>query len=222
MLSNDYDKLFKIVIVGDAGVGKTNLLMRYTKGEFSENSRATIGVGFGHKDIEIDNKNIRLQIWDTAGQERFRATPSAYYRGAHGALIVFDLCDRESYDKITVLHGWIEELTKYSTQNSVKLLVGNKVDQASSCREVTTNEAHDFAVKNNMKYYETSAKNDLNVSTIFEDLANMIIIEQPIGVVEPPKINKQPIATTQRLPPPIPKPLNLAPQQQPPNTKCCK
>eukprot|EP00253_Pinus_taeda_P019858 PITA_19858 len=136
--SEDY--LFKIVLLGDSAVGKSNLLSRYTKNEFSRNSKATIGVEFQAKTLEIDKKEIKAQIWDTAGQERFRAVTSAYYRGAVGALLVYDISRRQTFQNIC---RWLEELrskyliaTMHSDSGIVTMLVGNKCD-LKEAREVS-------------------------------------------------------------------------------------
>lgn len=214
-----YDKLFKIIIIGEAGVGKTNLLLRYTKGEFNENSRSTIGVGFGYKILDINDQIIRLQIWDTAGQERFRATPSAYYRGAHAALIVFDVCDKKSFIKLTSENGWFQDLNKYTSLNSTKILIGNKIDNAAA-REVTTIEAKAFAEKNGMKYYETSAKIDSGITNMFEELVNIILNESQ-KQAENPSNNDTIIKSSTNKSKDLPPPLNLT-YNEPPPTKCCK
>uniref|UniRef100_A0A7N0RBY7 Uncharacterized protein n=1 Tax=Kalanchoe fedtschenkoi TaxID=63787 RepID=A0A7N0RBY7_KALFE len=105
--SDGEDYLFKVVIIGDSAVGKSNLLSRYARNEFDSNSKATIGVEFQTQIVEIDGKNVKAQIWDTAGQERFRAVTSAYYRGAFGALVVYDISRRSTFDSVT---RWLDEL----------------------------------------------------------------------------------------------------------------
>ena len=105
-----YDVIYKVVLVGDSGVGKTNILLRSLNKEFNQNTKATVGVEFGSINITIDNKIVKGQIWDTAGQERYRAITSAYYRGAHGALIVYDVTQRDTFDSID---KWISDLDKF-------------------------------------------------------------------------------------------------------------
>ncbi|CAN1251392.1 Ras-related protein RABA5d [Linum perenne] len=117
--------LFKIVIIGDSAVGKSNLLSRYSRNEFNSHSKATIGVEFQTQSMEIDGKEIKAQIWDTAGQERFRAVTSAYYRGAVGALIVYDISRRTTFESVG---RWLDELTTHSDTTVARMLVGNKCD----------------------------------------------------------------------------------------------
>ena len=128
LLSNDvdhYDHLFKIVLIGDSGVGKSNLLLRYTKDQFKINSQSTIGVEFATRSIQIDDQYVRAQIWDTAGQERYRAITNAYYRNAVGALLIYDISKRNTFENI---NRWYGELKEHADHNIVVLLVGNKCD----------------------------------------------------------------------------------------------
>lgn len=132
MISNDkdhYDHLFKIVLIGDSTVGKSNLLLRYTKDQFKVNSQATIGVEFATKSIKMDDCFVRAQIWDTAGQERYRAITNAYYRNAVGALLVYDITKRNTYENI---NKWYSELKDHADSSIKVLLVGNKCDLKSS------------------------------------------------------------------------------------------
>ncbi|XWS22286.1 hypothetical protein CRYUN_Cryun29cG0021400 [Craigia yunnanensis] len=128
--------LFKIVIIGDSAVGKSNLLSRYARNEFNAHSKATIGVEFQTQSVEIDGKEIKAQIWDTAGQERFRAVTSAYYRGAFGALLVYDISRRATFDNVA---RWLDELNSHSDTTIARTLVGNKCD-LENIREVTLEE----------------------------------------------------------------------------------
>lgn len=137
-----YDYLFKVVMIGDSGVGKSNLLMRYTKGEFNIESKTTIGVEFATKSIRTqDKKVIKAQIWDTAGLERYRAITNAYYRGAVGALLVYDVTSLSSFQHVS---NWLKELKQYADSNIVILLVGNKTDLKDK-REVRKEEAAQYA-----------------------------------------------------------------------------
>ncbi|KAK9725857.1 hypothetical protein RND81_05G174100 [Saponaria officinalis] len=156
--------LFKIVIIGDSGVGKSNLLSRYSRNEFSLHSKATIGVEFQTQSIELDGKEVRAQIWDTAGQERFRAVTSAYYRGAVGALVVYDITRRTSFDSVT---RWLEELNTHSDTTVAKMLVGNKYD-LDDIRAVSIDEGKILAEEHGLFFMETSAKDSTNVKTAFE------------------------------------------------------
>lgn len=161
-----YDYLFKVVLIGDSGVGKSNLLSRYTKNEFHLGSKATIGVELAHKTIEIDDKNVRAQIWDTAGQERYRAITSAYYRGALGAILVYDIAKVTSFQN---LDRWIEELKQHADANITVIIVGNKSD-LKHLRIVETKRGQQYATDHGMLFMETSALDCTNVTEAFEDL----------------------------------------------------
>lgn len=161
-----YDYLFKIVLIGDSGVGKSNLLSRYTKNEFHLGSKATIGVELAQKNIEVDGKNIRAQIWDTAGQERYRAITSAYYRGALGAILVYDIAKVTSFQN---LDKWIAELKQHTDANLCIIIVGNKSD-LKHLRIVETKRGQKFATDHGVLFIETSALDSTNVREAFEDL----------------------------------------------------
>jgi small GTP-binding protein len=167
---DDYDFLFKIVLIGDSGVGKSNLLSRFTRNEFNLESKSTIGVEFATKSIQTDNKTIKAQIWDTAGQERYRAITSAYYRGAVGALLVYDISKRVSYENVP---RWLKELRDHADQNIVIMLVGNKKD-LRHMRQVTTEEAKAFCEQHSLFFIETSALSDNNVTRAFETILKEI------------------------------------------------
>lgn len=137
-----YDYLFKVVMIGDSGVGKSNLLMRYTKGDFNIESKTTIGVEFATKKVQTqDGKRVKAQIWDTAGQERYRAITSAYYRGAVGALLVYDTTNAQSFKNMA---EWLRQLKQFADSNIVILLVGNKTDLKDK-REVRKEDAAQYA-----------------------------------------------------------------------------
>ncbi|CAI8612477.1 unnamed protein product [Vicia faba] len=156
--------LFKIVLIGDSAVGKSNLLSRFARNEFDSNSKATIGVEFQTQTVEIDGKEVKAQIWDTAGQERFRAVTSAYYRGAFGALVVYDISRRGTFDSIK---RWLDELTTQNDSTVARMLVGNKCD-LESIREVSTEEGKAFAEEEGLFFMETSALDATNVQKAFE------------------------------------------------------
>ncbi|USP80835.1 hypothetical protein yc1106_08109 [Curvularia clavata] len=141
MANDEYDFLFKVVLIGDSGVGKSNLLSRFTRNEFNLDSKSTIGVEFATRSIQVDAKTIKAQIWDTAGQERYRAITSAYYRGAVGALLVYDISKHQTYENVT---RWLKELRDHADSNIVIMLVGNKSD-LRHLRAVPTEEAKQFA-----------------------------------------------------------------------------
>ena len=168
--NDNYDNLFKIVLVGDSGVGKTQLLSRFSRNEFTLESKTTIGVEFCTKTItNEDGKVIKAQIWDTAGQDRYRSVASAYYKGAVGALLVYDITKTESYENIS---KWMEEIEKNGSESIVLMLIGNKSDLAKS-REISQEDAAHYAEQNNMALIETSALDSTNV-----DLAFDIIIKE--------------------------------------------
>ncbi|KAG6483772.1 ras-related protein RABA5d-like [Zingiber officinale] len=156
--------LFKVVIIGDSAVGKSNLLSRYARNEFNLHSKATIGVEFQTQSMDIDGKEVKAQIWDTAGQERFRAVTSAYYRGAFGTLLVYDISRRSSFDSIA---RWLDELNTHSDTTIMRMLVGNKCD-LETLREVSIEEGKALAEAEGLFFIETSALDSTNVKTAFE------------------------------------------------------
>uniref|UniRef100_A0A4X2LD10 Ras-related protein Rab-43 n=1 Tax=Vombatus ursinus TaxID=29139 RepID=A0A4X2LD10_VOMUR len=159
-----YDFLFKLVLVGDASVGKTCVVQRFKTGSFSERQGSTIGVDFTMKTLEIQGKRVKLQIWDTAGQERFRTITQSYYRSANGAILAYDITKRSSF--LSVPH-WIEDVRKYAGANIVQLLIGNKSD-LSDLREVQLTEAQLLAERYEILCaIETSAKDSSNVEEAF-------------------------------------------------------
>lgn len=155
-----------VVLIGDSGVGKSNLLSRFTRNEFNLDSKSTIGVEFATRSISVDAKTIKAQIWDTAGQERYRAITSAYYRGAVGALLVYDISKRQTYENV---QRWLKELRDHADSNIVIMLVGNKSD-LKHLRAVPTEEAKTFASENNLSFIETSALDASNVELAFQNI----------------------------------------------------
>ncbi|XP_002760046.2 LOW QUALITY PROTEIN: ras-related protein Rab-25 [Callithrix jacchus] len=166
----DYNFVFKVVLIGESGVGKTNLLSRFTRNEFSHDSRTTIGVEFSTRTVMLGTAAVKAQIWDTAGLERYRAITSAYYRGAVGALLVFDLTKHQTY---AVVERWLKELYDHAEATIVVMLVGNKSD-LSQAREVPTEEARMFAENNGLLFLETSALDSTNVELAFETVLKEI------------------------------------------------
>lgn len=160
---DEYDYLFKVVLIGDSGVGKSNLLSRFTRNEFNLESKSTIGVEFATRSILVEGRRIKAQIWDTAGQERYRAITSAYYRGAVGALVVYDIAKHLTYENT---ERWLKELRDHADDNTVIMLVGNKSD-LRHLRAVPTDEAKAFCEKNNLSFIETSALDSTNVEAAF-------------------------------------------------------
>jgi Ras-related protein Rab-18 len=184
--TDTYDNLFKILIIGDSGVGKSCLLLRFCDNEFNEKQLSTIGVDFKVKFMSINNKRVKLAIWDTAGQERFRTLTSSYYRGAHGIILVYDAGNQSSFDN---LEFWLSEVKKYSTNpNAIRMLVANKVD--ASVQEVGRERGERFALENSMLFIETSAKTSKGVKQAFEELIYKILenpklIENTTPLVSP-------------------------------------
>jgi small GTP-binding protein len=195
----DHDFLYKVVVIGDSGVGKSNLIERYTKDTFKEETKTTIGVEFGHKTIKVDDKVIKAQIWDTAGQERFKALTRGYYRGALGALLVYSITNRVSFHNCET---WLEELKAHADPGIIIMLVGNKCD-LSNLREVPETEAKTWAQKNKLSFIETSAKEDVGVGQAFERLLIEIYKQQTSTLqTEPPSSEPpKPISKDSSFPP---------------------
>ena len=171
MSSLDYDYLFKYLIIGNSGVGKSCLLIRFTDDKFEEGYVTTIGVDFKIKTLEIEGKSVKLQIWDTAGQERFRNIVSTYYKGGHGIMMVYDITDLESF---RYLDSWLKEIEKNASKNVYKILVGNKNDMEKE-RKVSFEKGMEFADLHGMKFFETSAKENKNVEEAFKEMTKDII-----------------------------------------------
>ncbi|KAF9480862.1 ras-domain-containing protein [Pholiota conissans] len=187
---SNYDYLFKVVLIGDSGVGKSNLLSRFTRNEFNLESKSTIGVEFATRSINVDGKTVKAQIWDTAGQERYRAITSAYYRGAVGALLVYDIAKHATYVNVT---RWLKELRDHADSNIVIMLVGNKSD-LKHLRAVPTEEAKAFSTENGLSFIETSALDASNVESAFQTILTDIYrivssksLESSTSNIEPPK-----------------------------------
>lgn len=169
----------KILIIGESGVGKSSLMLRFTDDDFDQDLALTIGVDFKTKIINIDGVNIKLAIWDTAGQERFRTLTPSYYRDAQGAILVYDVNKRSTFQK---LDSWLNELEIYGTKsNMAKMVVGNKIDQGE--RELSREDGFKFAKKHRMLFLETSAKTSEGVKEAFEEVVRKII--ETDGLWEP-------------------------------------
>ena len=166
----EYDYLFKLLLIGDSGVGKSSLLLRFADNTFTESFISTIGVDFKIRTLNIGGANVKLQIWDTAGQERFRTITSSYYRGAHGIIIVYDVTNPDSFNNV---QKWVQEIERYATDSVQKLLVGNKADLVSE-RKVDAADAKDFASQLGLDLLEASAKNATGVEEAFVRLSNAI------------------------------------------------
>ncbi|KAJ1459689.1 ras family-domain-containing protein [Pelagophyceae sp. CCMP2097] len=170
MSKRDYDHLFKLVLIGDTGVGKSCLLLRFADDAFTESYISTIGVDFRFRTVKVDGKTVKLQIWDTAGQERFRTITSAYYRGADGIIMVYDVTNKDSFDHVS---GWLTEVNRYANEGTCKLLVGNKSDMEE--KAVTSLQAQEYADSLGIPFLETSAKNAQNVEEAFLTMAAELI-----------------------------------------------
>ncbi|MCD7455780.1 Ras- protein Rab11D [Datura stramonium] len=172
--SQKIDYVFKVVLIGDSAVGKSQILARFARNEFSLDSKATIGVEFQTRTLVIQHKSVKAQIWDTAGQERYRAVTSAYYRGAVGAMLVYDITKRQTFDHIP---RWLEELRAHADRNIVIILIGNKTDLEDQ-RAVPTEDAKEFAQKEGLFFLETSALEATNVedafSTVLTEIFNIV------------------------------------------------
>ena len=167
----EYDYLFKLLLIGNSSVGKSSLLFRFVENVWDDSFVPTIGVDFKLKTLEVNGKKVKLQIWDTAGQERFKNITASYYRGGNGVLVVYDITDRESFEN---LNSWLIEIEKNANKNVYKLLIGNKSDLEEK-RKVTFQEGTDFAKSNGMEFIETSAKTASKVQEAFELLTQKII-----------------------------------------------
>ncbi|PRP86167.1 ras-related protein Rab-2A [Planoprotostelium fungivorum] len=173
-----YDYLFKYIIIGPSGVGKSCLLLQFTDKRFHTDHDLTIGVEFGARMITIDGKQIKLQIWDTAGQESFRSITRSYYRGAHGALLAYDITRRETFNH---LKGWLAEVREHSNKEMVIMLIGNKNDLEVK-RAVSYEDGRKFAEENGLMFMETSAKTASNVDEAFLETARRIYDKVKRGV----------------------------------------
>ncbi|VVU95738.1 Ras family [seawater metagenome] len=165
---DDYDFLFKIILIGETSVGKSSIVNSYLDKEISNSHETTIGVDFRMKMENLDSRIAKLQIWDTAGQEKFRAITRSYYRGAHAILIVFDITNRDSF---LGLEKWFKEIDENATINPIIFLIGNKTD-LDKRRQVSYIEALEFAQKKNISYKECSAKTANYVDEMFNFIAN--------------------------------------------------
>jgi Ras-related protein Rab-11A len=170
MEDDNYEMMFKVVLVGDSFVGKTNILSKYLKNEFHEDSKATVGVEFGSKEFNIEGHSIKAQIWDTAGQERYKAITSAYYKGAKGAFVVYDITRKSSYESID---KWVNDLKATADKKLTIVIIGNKCDLEDQ-RQVTKELGQEKASKLEVAFLETSASSGENLEKAFEMMVNEI------------------------------------------------
>ncbi len=166
----DYSVLFKMIIVGDSGVGKSSLMLRKCEDQFFDTTISTIGVDFRYVTITIDKIPIKLQIWDTAGQERFKTITQAYYRGSDGMLMVYDVSNKTTFENVS---RWIDEAKKRADRNMVIVLIGNKCD--SDKRQVSYEDGKKYADSHNMPFAETSAKGGINIDDAFDLIAKEML-----------------------------------------------
>ncbi|KAI8642345.1 ras family-domain-containing protein [Parasitella parasitica] len=168
--SASYDYLIKLLLIGDSGVGKSCLLLRFSDDSFTPSFITTIGIDFKIRTIELDGKRIKLQIWDTAGQERFRTITTAYYRGAMGILLVYDVTDDKSFGNV---RNWFSNIEQHASEGVNKILIGNKCDMEDK-RVVSTEQGQTLAKELEIRFMETSAKANIGVEEAFFDLARDI------------------------------------------------
>lgn len=183
-MSEAYEYVMKFLVIGPAGAGKSSILHRFSNNEFKSDSSHTIGVEFGSKMIHLGNQSIKLQIWDTAGQERFRSVTRSYYRGAAGALLVYDVACRDSYNSLT---QWLQDARSLASPDIVVILCGNKCDREAE-RDVTFLEASRFAQENDLMFLETSALTGDNVEECFLRCARSIVSKISAGTIDPDKM----------------------------------
>jgi len=172
--NNQYDFLMKLLVIGDSGVGKSCLLLRFAEDSFTPNFITTIGIDFKIKTVEMEGKRIRLQIWDTAGQERFRTITTAYYKGAMGILLVYDVTDEQSFQHVGM---WMKNIQTHAQENVKTILVGNKCDMTSD-KVVETAQGTALAKEYGVKFFEASAKSNTNVTECFMALASEVMDRQ--------------------------------------------
>ncbi|OHT12106.1 Ras-related protein ORAB-1 [Tritrichomonas foetus] len=179
-MSGQDEQPLKILVIGESAVGKSCLLLRYTDNKFQDTFMTTIGVDFKTKFIDIDGNHVKLQIWDTAGQEKFRSITKAYYRGAHGILVVFDISRRDTFNQTRM---WIDSIKDASSDSIDVILIGNKCDLE---RAVTKDEAEELASNYKIRYFETSAKDNTNVEEAFMYLATEAYHRRNSGNIQKP------------------------------------
>ncbi|KAK9692769.1 ras GTPase [Basidiobolus ranarum] len=180
-MNPEYDYLFKLLLIGDSGVGKSCLLLRFADDTYTESYISTIGVDFKIRTIELEGKTIKLQIWDTAGQERFRTITSSYYRGAHGIIVVYDVTDQDTFSNVK---QWLQEIDRYASEGVNKLLVGNKSDLTTK-KVVEYESAKEFSDQISIPFLETSAKDSTNVEQAFLTMAKQIKDRMGTNTVTP-------------------------------------
>jgi len=187
VFENANAKIMKVVLVGESGVGKSCLLIRFSEDKFDDSHVSTIGVDFKIRNIKINDKNYKIHIWDTAGQERFRTIVSSYYRGAHGIIYIYDIDDRDSFDKLDTWVREVESQTSHMREKPVGFVLGNKIDDDKSARCVTRSEAETYAKNRGFDYVEVSAKTGHNVDNAFMTVIKTIAEKLPLDEYVPMK-----------------------------------
>ncbi|KAJ7993227.1 hypothetical protein DPEC_G00270260 [Dallia pectoralis] len=181
----NFDYMFKLLIIGNSSVGKTSFLFRYADDSFSNSFVSTVGIDFKVKTVYRNDKRVKLQIWDTAGQERYRTITTAYYRGAMGFILMYDITNEESFNAV---QDWATQIKTYSWDNAQVIMVGNKCDMDEE-RVVPPEKGRHLAEQLGFEYYEASAKENINVRQVFERLVDMICVKMSERVdVEPPMV----------------------------------
>ena len=207
---DSYDLLYKIIIVGDTCVGKSNILSRYIKNVFREDSKSTVGVELGNKLLKVKGTNTKLQIWDTAGQERYRSITSSYYKGSHGCFIVYDITNEQSFENV---EKWFEQVQKEGSKDVSIILVGNKCDLENE-RKVPKEKGEEKSKLLNIAFFETSALSNIKIEDIFTVIAENIY-ERTGGVKNEDDDDDIEIINENE------KPVNLAAQQPQEKKSCC-
>jgi small GTP-binding protein len=187
MIGRKFDFSLKVVVIGESGVGKTCLLIRFVRDTFDEDTQSTLGIEFLSKIIQTETRRIQLQLWDTAGQELFRTVTRGYYRGSAGALVLFDLSNRDSFDNV---ERWLQDVKSVAKDDVVLILIGNKSDLEEK-RQVSKEEATDFAQQHGMHYFEASAKTGANVSEAVNTC--VALIEKNLKNTGPQPDSKDPV-----------------------------
>ncbi|XP_063172988.1 ras-related protein Rab-13 [Candoia aspera] len=182
-MAKSYDHLFKLLLIGDSGVGKTCLIIRFSEDSFSGTYISTIGIDFKIRTVEVEGKRIKLQVWDTAGQERFKTITTAYYRGAMGIILVYDITDEKSFENI---QNWMKSIKENASAGVERLLLGNKCDMEVK-RKVSRDQAEKLSREHGIKFFETSAKSSLNVEEAFNTLARDILLKSAKKSAQLPK-----------------------------------
>ena len=171
MKINNFSVFFKILLIGDLGVGKSCVILRYVEGDFPGNIMSSIGVDFKTKQIELDDHSIKMQIWDTAGHEKFRTITTSYYKSAQAIIILYDITQKSSFDHI---RNWITEIDKFGKQGVLKVIVGNKLDLENN-RKISKEDAENLALKYGLKLWEVSAKDNTNIEEMFIDTIKTLL-----------------------------------------------